>query len=1093
MFSRESDLRGTHPILDWIIMAFTHVHSGNRGRDSSRCTRRERIFLQVFAGILLLLLSLGGTAVSGSDVAGIILPDYHHVDITLAHNAGSNYIKFDGGGLNALHLTTRPSEPYGQVTTTESESGTFYISDTGGRGFFDDLILMVAVRGDVPDDYSVHIRASGYRWEPTAILNMPPAADNVSYAYGSIDDTFTATDFIYGPQSWRPYNGPDYPFYSGQDLTSADETFRFMFIDLKVGALGPNSQLPGLTDNGMAKIEYQISGDPRFTVFNVYGWCNQSNQGKGISWTNDVSGLSQSGLSGYSVLPPEAPAAGGDQAGSTDSTASSGQGGSGTGYDGTTLTQGEPSLINGSVLLFTTEGQAVTLDGLKSTEFRFDVTLPPGGSIQDGFISLYATGGRDTTSGRGVLPDLDVSLDGTPLSSPRTYKDTAGGTDGPVAATLVYTLPAGMSSGGHVLTVKNRNTGTRITVPGAAMAVFFKDDSGAITLVSFTEGCDIIRGEASGVNEVSTTSVFKDGTVPGKPDSASLVLINTGTVPVSLSPLRFYFNRETVNATSTDTSGPVEIRTFDVTGLVKPSMNSLSVSVVPVDPKERSSTETRNAILLYTYLPKQQQAAAPATPTMQAPEKTMIPATVSATAFPSPVTTAGPAAGTGDSGDEGVFGMLPGPIRDILDGIFGAIFAIGGVETPETGQGADQAQTGTPGNVQEGNSQTPENTEYTGSGQTGAGLSGNADGVVFSGDSPQEQADSGAVPGESASADGATDSVSSDDRNNPWVTGQETGAGTADDEWVTGSQGVTSPYGGIYVSSIPSGATITIDGKSLNAATPKAVFGLREGSHTVRISNEQGLFPVTDQPVWVYRGLLSTVTFDTTPGMRKPVNVVSDTFSGDQYTVNGKYPVYTIPSGVTLRKSGSYLTIRHDGSYVSREISDFINSGATVEIRPSQTSFGAVRVNSDPAGADVLVDGFLSAEKTPCVIPNLSEGRHTFSVSMLGYLPGEQTVTVLDDPSADIDGETMLRLSPYAYGELVVESTPPGAAVQIDKVNSRQTTPFVFSYMTIGSYSMTVTYEGRVKSVDFDITPETRLVYSFDFDRDTVQHRSERM
>ena len=1093
MFSRESDLRGTRPILDWIIMAFTHMHSGTRGRNAPMITRRERIFLQVFAGILLLLLSLGGTAVSGSDVAGIILPDYHHVDITLAHNAGSNYIKFDGGGLNALHLTTSPSEVYGQVTTTESESGTFYISDTGGRGFFDDLILMVAVRGDVPDDYAVHVRASGYRWEPTAVLNMPPGVGNVTYVYGSIGETFTATDFIYGPQSWRPYNGPDYPFYSGQDLTGTDETFRFMFIDLKVGALGPNSQLSGLTDNGMAKVEYQITGDPALRSSMCTGGTTSRTRGRGSPGRTMSPGLSQSGLSGYSVLPPETASSGGDQAGSTDSTVKYESGGSGTGYDGTTLTQGEPSLINGSVLLFTTESPVASLDGLKSAEFRFNVTLVPGGTPQGGFLALYGTGGKDTTSGRGMLPDLDISLDGMPLSAPRTYRDTAGGTDGPVAATWIYSLPPGISTGEHLLSVKNRNTGTRITIPGAAMAVFSKDDSGTVTLVSFTEGCDIIRAEASGVSEVSTTSVFKDGTAPGKPDSASLVLVNTGTVPVSSSPLRFYFNRETVNATSTDTSGPVEIRTFDVTGLVKPSMNSLSVSVVPVDPKERSYTETRNAILLYTYLPKQQQSAAPATPTVQSPEKTVIPTTVRATASPSPVTTAGQAAGSGDSGDGGVFGMLPGPIRDILDGIFGAIFAIGGVETPETGTGVDQVSAGPSGNAQEGNGQTAENTEYTGSSPLQADHSGNPEGVVLTEDSSQEPADSGAVPGESASADAATGSVSSDDQNNPWVTGQETGAGTADDDWITGAQEVSSPYGGIYVSSIPSGATITIDGKSLNAATPKAVFGLREGSHTVRISNEQGLFSVTDQPVWVYRGLLSTVAFDTAPGMRKPVSVVSDTFSGDQYTVNGKYPVYTIPSGVTLRKSGSYLTILHDGCYVSREISDFINSGATVEIRPSQTSFGAVRVNSDPAGADVLVDGFPYTEKTPCVVPNLSEGRHTFSVSMLGYLPGEQTVTVLDDPSANVDGEVMLRLSPYAYGELAVESTPPGATVQIDKVNSRQTTPFVFSYMTIGSYSMTVTYGGTVKSVDFDITPGTRLVYSFDFDRDTVRHRSERM
>ncbi|MBP1928145.1 hypothetical protein J2741_000692 [Methanolinea mesophila] len=1050
-------------------MARLHIPSGAREKDARGSTSRERIFLQVSAGVLLLLLSLGGSAASASDVAGIILPDYHHIDITLAHNAGSNYIKFDGGGLNALHLTTSPSEPYGQVTTTQSESGTFYVSDTGGRGFFDDLILMVAVRGDVPDDYSVRIRASGYRWTPTPVLNMPPTADNVSYAYASIDDTFTASDFIYGPQSWRPYNGPDYPFYNGQDLSASDETFRFMFIDLNVGAIGPNSQLPGLTDNGMAKIEYQITGEPCFTVFNVYGWCNQSNQGKGISWTNDVDGLSQSGVSGYSVLPPEAASTGGDQAGSTDSTANFEKGTVVNGYDGTTLAQGEPSLVNGSVLLFVSESPAATLDGLKSAEFPFNVTLPQGVRAQDGFLALYATGGKDTTSGRGVLPDLDVAFDGTTITALRTYRDTAGGTDGTVAATWIYSLPPELTSGRHVLAVKNRNTGTKITIPGAVMAVFPKDDSGTVSLVSFTEGCDILRAEPTGIGEVSTTSVFRDGTVPGRPDRVTLYLVNTGTFPLVSSPFRFYFNREAVNTTSTGTPGPVEIRTFDVTGLAQPSMNSLSVSVVPTDQKERSYTETRNAILVFSYAPKHQQAGAPASdPDIVVAEETPIPTTALPATTATPGATSTPATSPEDP-DGGIFGMLPGPVRDFLDGIFGAIFAIGGVESAAPGTGAGMV-------VQAGGNPDPT------SGERGVDLRDDSPVAAISDTVPEDDS-AGTV------AAGNPPSVADDDPGN-----QETLiVSEPGDQWVSGAAAPSSPYGGIYIKSIPGGAGITIDGKALNADTPKAVFGLREGSHTVRISNDKGLFSVTDQQVWVYRGLISIAAFDTAPGMKKSVQVVSEVYPGDQFTLNGRYPAYKIPAGITLRKSGSYLTVLHDGHYISREISDFLNAGGTVEIRPSATSYGTLAVSSDPAGADVLVDGFPYPEKTPCTVENLSEGRHTISVSILGYIPGEQTVTVLDDPSEQIDGEVMLRLSPYACGELSVESTPPGASVQINKVNSRQTTPCVFPYMTIGSYAMTVSYGGKVKNVEFDITPDTRIEYVFDFDKDTFLHRSVRM
>ncbi|MDD1716097.1 MAG: DUF3344 domain-containing protein, partial [Methanolinea sp.] len=488
------------------------------------------------------MLIAGGSPVNADDVGGIILPDYHHIDITLAHNEGSSYIKFDGGGLNALHLTTSTSEPYGQVTTTEEESGTFYVSDTGGRGFLDDLILLIAVKGEVPDNYSVHIRANGYRWEPTPILNMPPTMENLTYIPGSIDDTFRKEDFIYGPQSWRPYNGPDYPFYCGQDTVSG-EMFRFLFVDIKVGTLGPNSDLYGLTDNGMAKVEYEIEGDPVFTVFNVYGWCNQSNQGRGISWTNDVSGLSDSGMSGFSVQAPGESSMGGDQPSSADAAITGETGGGG--FEGATLAQGEPVIVNGSVGIFGTEGTSVILENRNSAEFRLNATLGPGGSLQEGYLYLYSTEGRDTTSGKGALPTLDVGLDGESLTLLRIYRDTMGGSDGTISATHVFSLPGTMTPGSHLIVVKNRNPGTKITVPGGVALVFWKDESGKVTAVSFTEGCDIVRAEPGRPeDEATTTSLFKDRALPGKPDSAAAYLVSTGTSPVSPDPLRFFFNLE---------------------------------------------------------------------------------------------------------------------------------------------------------------------------------------------------------------------------------------------------------------------------------------------------------------------------------------------------------------------------------------------------------------------------------------------------------------------------------------------------------------------------------------------------------------------
>ncbi|WAI00522.1 PEGA domain-containing protein [Methanogenium organophilum] len=258
--------------------------------------------------VALLIVVAAFQCVSAADLPANPIAGAMHVNINTA-NSGGYYIKFDGGGLNALHITTSTTDRYGQLTTTSMKSGTFYLSDTGGRGFFNNVLLMVAIRkpaedeDPIPDDFRLKIRSSGYNWIPTGVLNQPPVAEDLEYVSGAVDQTFTISSLSYGPQKWKPAGNNDpmnYPIYGDQDITS-DEEFYLYFIDLKVGNLGENSFLPGLIDNGMVKVEYTIENfDSGLVAFNTYGWCaeNQANQGEGVSWTNRIVG---EGASGYVV------------------------------------------------------------------------------------------------------------------------------------------------------------------------------------------------------------------------------------------------------------------------------------------------------------------------------------------------------------------------------------------------------------------------------------------------------------------------------------------------------------------------------------------------------------------------------------------------------------------------------------------------------------------------------------------------------------------------------------------------------------------------------------------------------------------------
>jgi PKD repeat protein len=206
-------------------------------------------------------------------------------------------------GQNALHLTTNNSTDAGGVVFVNSSSGVFYMSDTGGRGWNDNGILMLAINGTIPDNFYVIITASGYQWAPL-YYELHPDPANMTYVIGTVNETFTKEDFLYGPQTWKPCPASNYPIYEGQDTYNLTNTFNIMFIDLWAGFIGPNTRslYPDYTfiDNGMIKINYEFFNLPEgsLAAFGAYAYCQSSKQGEGIRWVNRGSGA---GSSGYYV------------------------------------------------------------------------------------------------------------------------------------------------------------------------------------------------------------------------------------------------------------------------------------------------------------------------------------------------------------------------------------------------------------------------------------------------------------------------------------------------------------------------------------------------------------------------------------------------------------------------------------------------------------------------------------------------------------------------------------------------------------------------------------------------------------------------
>ncbi len=139
---------------------YGYIHS-NGG-----CSWRNRVDGSGASGYYVTANPQALSSLSGAQV----MADFNHITVKVANSAGAAYndfgnntyyLKFEkvGGGLNSLHITTDPNVPTGQVTTTGNMTGRFYVDYTGDR-VQDDFILLVAVNGNIGDDFALNLKSS---------------------------------------------------------------------------------------------------------------------------------------------------------------------------------------------------------------------------------------------------------------------------------------------------------------------------------------------------------------------------------------------------------------------------------------------------------------------------------------------------------------------------------------------------------------------------------------------------------------------------------------------------------------------------------------------------------------------------------------------------------------------------------------------------------------------------------------------------------------------------------------------------------------------------------------------------------------------
>ena len=482
----------------------------------------------------------------------------------------------------------------------------------------------------------------------------------------------------------------------------------------------------------------------------------------------------------------------------------------GNGYAGQAIPAALTGMVNGSVAVVETGGYTDLIPPGESRDFTLAIPLEPGAQARLARLSVYTTTGHHERNKEGLAGPAPLVLEygGEAIPAAAHYTDRKGfGKDDYPVETFVYDVrELARAAGEYTFTVRNAGRGDEVfAVIGGMLVIAAETDGGVPTHYWVAEGSDIVLADpASDTTTTDATTVFSFTGVPGAGSSGLLYLISTAANGTPGSE-----NRVTFNQGGWDNllaCGPaVCVASREVSDLLRPGENEATIqSSLKREPGDY--LENRGAVLV--VVPRDGDQAG-ATPRAVSP-------TVRATLPESPGEA--PPASIPD---------LPREPRGILDRLFRFLF---GPFLPDPVRQGEPAATivALPSEVTLTIFTDPEGARVTVNGAAYDDLTPLA--LVVSRSELQQVTVTldGYDPFRTALAPAADADLHI--VFTPFVPDKPAQSVLFSPE--------NGRLGGVYVESYPSEATIIVDGRKTDQVTPRVIYGLREGYHTVGVEKK---------------------------------------------------------------------------------------------------------------------------------------------------------------------------------------------------------------------------------------------------------------
>jgi hypothetical protein len=764
---------------------------------------------------------------------------------------------------------------------------------------------------------------------------------------------------------------------------------------------------------------------------------------------------------------------------STSSDEASTTGSRADGYAGRVFKPALQGEIRGNITIVTIGNYSGLLSSGDNQTYSFSLTVPEQGKLMSSRMYVYTTWAHDERTRTGESAVCTLTLNGRPVPVTTTYQDRKGtGTFDYPAETFVCTLSGDQIRDGQNEIVVSNTGGENhaFAVYGAALVMFWEEPDGPRIYYWIGEGSDIVLNDPEfGIvaDESGSSFVFPGIRTETGVEEASLIVISTAASGEEEDQNRILFNdAEWLNVLSAGSSDISRVD-LDVRDVLSQRENRVIVQSYAVEGKG-DYLENRNALLLVRLPPG--LSTNESSLQITGPEPDNIPVTTSAMPLPtgSPHPFSEEDIDSAPGSPPSLFKWFDAVSRWITCSLLG----VKGCQDERTAM-TEPSENETVRVPAEGPLQSQERyTLQVTTDPAGAALTLDSYGYqertpVTINDVPAGKHQvllevEGCVP--------ESRSITIDDNAEIFVTlAPPTERYKADSD-----QDEDSRLGGLYVESYPSSGEISIDGSSTGLFTPHVVYGMKEGSHTIRVTYDREGAEEYTARAWVTAGALSRVELNSGNHVKHSIEITSEEFKGTYFTVDGRYPRYRIPATVDIRAWQGFVTLMVNGSYLSMPVPASVADGETYLIKPEKIPLVTLSVDSDPRGARIFIDGFPGPE-TPALIPNVSAGRHLIALALDDHIPVEREILVTDLPDQEIDASFKGILVPYLSGAVALNSTPVGAMVYLNNRNTGLTTPVIIDHLPIGQIPLKIRYEKLVREPDIIILPGKTVSYHAQF------------